>query len=192
MVSDSWLESKSSYFAGRGQLPKDRLFFLRGLEGQRGRVDAMPQTRGGGTVSEYMAQVSIAAGAEHLYSSHTVAIVALSGHVAQVDGSVKAGPARARLEFGRRAVKGQIAAYAVVGACFFVVPILSGEGSLGACLARYAVLLLRELRFPLSVRFFDFFALISGCYELLQSIMATRASLSASLSDQEQSRSNEG
>src|SRR4029450_7211691 len=59
------------------------------------------------------------------------------------------GPAGARFELRLGRKEGRAAAHAAVGAFAVVVPILAGEGALGALLAGDAELLARKLALPL-------------------------------------------
>lgn len=102
-----------------------------------------------------MAEVGIAAAAQYLGADHAVAPVRNRGDVLFGDGTEKAGPTSAGVEFPVRSKKGQSAANARVHSLPLIVEQRAAKGTLGALAAGDLELLWRELRGPILVGFED-------------------------------------
>src|SRR5258706_3544395 len=125
------------------------------LEIERSRVDAIPQPGGSRPVVESVAQVRIALRTQHLYAAHAVGAVDPRFDVRVVGRLPETGPAGARIELGPGLKQLGVAANTAVGAVLVHVPILAGEGRLGAALPRHLILLRRKLGLPFGVGFGD-------------------------------------
>lgn len=114
------------------------LFRLGGDEFHGRRVHAVTHARGRGRrVIEDVAQVSIAAGAVDFGSLGKKFLVHGRADFLWSDGLEEAGPARAALELGFRAVEILTTAHALIGSLCVVVVIFVLERWLGAMLARH-------------------------------------------------------
>src|SRR5208337_1451914 len=120
------------------------------------RVHAVAQAGGLGAVVEDVAQVRVALGAQHFVAGHTDAAVGLVLHVLLGDRLPEAGPAGAGVELGRRAEQRVLAADAAEDPLGVQVPVLAGEGALGAGEAGHVKLLGGELGAPFGVGLDDF------------------------------------
>src|SRR5713226_4268549 len=98
----------------------------------------------------------VAAGAARLGPNHAVAGIFVLHDVFFIRGSVEARPAGARIKLGSGIEQRRSAADAAIRARIFRLPILSGEGRLGASLPRDAVLLGSQFLLPLgfTLRYF--------------------------------------
>src|SRR5262245_42831947 len=125
------------------------------LEPQRRRVHAIPLPRRLRAVVEDVPEVRVAAAAHDLGAAHEPAVVRVLGHAALRHRRPEARPAGAGVEL-RRAVEQRLAAAdAAVDAVGLVVPVLAGEGALGALAARHLELLRRQLLAPLGFSLLD-------------------------------------
>src|SRR5262245_44956737 len=88
---------------------RTRLFLGR-MEDQRGRVQAVAQSRGSGPVVEDVTEVSITAGAKDFRPPHSVALVLMRDDIFLGDRLEETGPAGAGIEFGVGRKEGQLAA----------------------------------------------------------------------------------
>src|SRR5690348_5132426 len=123
------------------------------LQVEGGRVEAIAQAGRFGPVLEDMAEMGVAAAAQHLDPPHEQAAVVLGGDAVLGHRRPEARPAGAGIELGVGAEELLAAAHAGIGAGRLGVPIGAAEGALGALLARDAVLLGCELGAPLGVAF---------------------------------------
>src|SRR5690606_19456492 len=112
-------------------------------------IYAVAQTPGLGTVGEDVAQVAPAVGAADLGPDHPVGVVRERLHLLGVHRLEEAGPAGARLVLGVRGEELLTTAGALVDTFGLGVPVLAGEGPLGAALPQDVVFLRRELGLPL-------------------------------------------
>src|SRR5712671_6490838 len=103
-----------------------------------------------------MAQVRVALGAEDLGTAHEHAVVVFGGDVFLRGRGREAGPAGAGIELFVAAEERGTAADAAVDALLVVVPVLPGEGALGALLARDGELFGCQILLPLGIALDDF------------------------------------
>src|SRR5208282_735922 len=103
-------------------------------------------------------QMRIAARATRLRASHAIAGVGLFADVLAVGGGEEAWPSGSRIKLCFRAKQQCATADAVVGSVVVFIPVLAGEGALGATGAGYLILLRSELLPPLGVRLRDLFS----------------------------------
>src|SRR5216683_4253112 len=114
---------------------------------QCGRIHAIPQTSRGWAILEHVSQMRVALRAAHLRPPHAVGGVGMLDHFALIRRLKETWPARARVEL-RLGIKQRLtAADTVIHPAVFRLPILPGEGGLGASLPRYVILLRREFLF---------------------------------------------
>src|SRR5581483_6316947 len=99
-----------------------------GFEPQRSRINAIPLAGWGRTVWEYMAQVRIALGTQHLGALHEETVVGLGAHIFCHRGRGEAWPSSAGIEFLAGAEEFGAAAHTPVDSRLMVVPIAAGEG----------------------------------------------------------------
>src|ERR1700730_13281764 len=92
----------------------------------------------------------IAAGATRLGGSHAIAGVGMFADVLAVGGGEEARPSGSRIKFCFRAKKQCATADAVVRPVVVFVPVLAGEGALGAAAAGHLILLRGQLPLPLA------------------------------------------
>src|SRR3990172_5012711 len=105
------------------------------------RVHAVALSGRGRTVGEDVAQVRVAAGAEHLGADHPVVAVGLGANPVRSDRGGEARPARAGVELGLRVEELVPAARAAVDPVGLRRVVPAGEGPLGALAAADLVLL---------------------------------------------------
>ncbi len=137
-------------------MPSTGSDFFGGFEIKGGRVDAVAHSGGLGAVAEQVAQVGVAALAEHLGAHHAVAVIGLGVDAGVTGRGVKAGPAAARVVLGLGWEEGGAAAHALEGAVGFEVVVFAGEGALGAFLSGDIVLFFGQFLAPFPVGFVDF------------------------------------
>src|SRR3990167_3828028 len=102
-------------------------------EAKRRGVNAVAQTSAiGGTVREYMTEMTVGVHRSDFRPHHTVRAVAQLVHICCNDGLGEAGPARTRVEFVGRGEQRLSRHDIDVDAWFLVVIILPREGPLGA------------------------------------------------------------
>src|SRR4030095_6736652 len=101
-----------------------------------------------------MAQVAAATAAQQFRSGYAVCAIDLSFDAIRCNRSRKAWPTRAGIELGIRAVQILAATRAAVDPFGFGIPILTGEGLLGALLAQHIKLLRCECLPPFGSGFF--------------------------------------
>src|SRR5258707_7964450 len=116
-----------------------------------------------------MPQMRVAAGAACLGPNHAVAGILVFHDIFFVCGSVEAWPAGARINLCCGIEQRRSAADAVIPARIFRLPILSGEGRLGASLPRDAVLLGSQFLLPLGFTLYCFF-----CHDSLYAVLPER------------------
>jgi len=95
-------------------------------------VHAVALARGRRSVGEAVAQVGAAVRTHGLFADHAVARVGVDLDDVLADGLEEARPTGARLELGVAGEQGGVADDAAVGAVVVAVPVLAGEGPLGA------------------------------------------------------------
>src|SRR5690606_20229431 len=134
---------------GRFRTSLLRLLPRHELQGRR--VHAVAQPGRLGSVGEDVAEVGVVGGAEDLDAAHPVAEVLLRADGVAADRRPEAGPPRPGVVLGVGVEELVAAAGAAVDAVALEVPVLAGEGALGALLAADVVLLRRELPAPLFV-----------------------------------------
>jgi len=128
-----------------------RTFQLLAFKGEGGRVDAVTEASGAGTVGEDMPHVASAAGAGDFDAAHAVTSVFVLGDGMGVGRNRETWPAAARVEFGVALKEERSAAGAVVVARLAICREGSGEGAFGSLLAQDLKLLLGENRAPFGV-----------------------------------------
>src|SRR5262245_13866383 len=101
-----------------------------------------------------MAQVGIAAAAQHLRPHREPAAVLLQRHVALGERLPETGPARSRVKLRPGVEQRLPAADAGIDTVLLRVPVGPGEGPFGALLARDAELLLGQLPAPRVIGFY--------------------------------------
>src|SRR5437867_3279350 len=124
---------------------------LRGGPGpqiERAGVDAVALAGGAGAVVEHVAQMATAALARHLGPDHEEALVRVQLDVRSVHGLGEAGPPGSRFELRPGVEELGTAPGASVDAIVVDVPVLAGEGPLGAFAPEHLVLLRREAPAP--------------------------------------------
>src|ERR1035437_9714701 len=87
-----------------------------------------------------------------LGASHAIAGVGVFVDVFAVGGGIEARPSGSRSKLGFRTKKQSAAAHAVVRSVVVLVPVLAGEGALGAAGAGHLILLGSKLLPPLEQR----------------------------------------
>lgn len=126
------------------------------LQLQRRRINAVAQPGRRRAVGEDMTEMGAAVVAGDFRAQHAEAAVDVFVDQFFIVRRVKTRPAAAGIELGFGAEKRGAAADAAVGAVGVRVPILAGEGRLGAFLAGHAVFGRGQLFPPFGVGFFDF------------------------------------
>lgn len=141
------------------------LVFLDKIESHR--VDAVAEPAWGRTIVEDMAQVGVAATAQHLGAHHTVAGIGLDGHALLVHRGPETRPAATGVKLRFRAEQPLATAGTGVDARHLSIRVLARVRRLGPLLARDMVLLRRELRPPLRIRLDDLLSHSSLCCPLI-------------------------
>src|SRR5262245_36132755 len=108
-----------------------------------------------------MAQMRLAACAQHLSAHHAMAGIRALDHTTRIDDIEEAGPATMRVElfFGRK--QRRTACRTAIGAVVFGVHILAREWPLGCGLPRDGILLRRQLLAPFFISFDHFICHVS-------------------------------
>src|SRR5262245_37945330 len=140
------------------QLPTPHLLLLHEL--QRDRIDAVAQPGRPRPVIEDVAEMRAAAAARHFDAAHAVTIIGFGLNILFRHRLPEAGPARARIEFGFRAIEFLRAAGAYVAALLVIIPVFPGEGALGSLLAHHLELHRRQYLRPFFVGLDDLFDLL--------------------------------
>src|SRR5689334_25229362 len=105
-----------------------------------------------------MPKVGSATGATRLRADHSVAAVGVLLNFSLIDGLPKTWPAGTGIELGIGFEKLLPAANADVDYLILALPVLAGKSWFGACLARYAVMLRRELFTPFLIGLHNLFS----------------------------------
>src|SRR6201996_7739355 len=132
--------------------PRGRLFRI---ELQRRRIDAVTQSGRPRAVLEHMAEMTIAARAQHFGADHAVAHVAFLVDTAFGCRLGEARPAAAGIELGIGLEQRLSAAGADIGARAMLMLVFAGEGPFGRLLAQHRVLHRRQFLAPLGFALFD-------------------------------------
>src|SRR2546425_64735 len=114
-------------------------------EFERRGVDAVPQPRRPRPVIEHVPQVGTAVGTFDLRAAHEQAPILLLANISFLNGRRETRPASPRVELGPRCEEFGPADDAQIHARVVVVPIFSGEGSLGPLVHDDVVLKRRQL-----------------------------------------------
>ena len=125
------------------------------IELQRGGVDAVPQTGWPRTVTENVAEVRVARGAEHLRANHAVTAVDLFVNALNGDRACEARPSAPGIELRVGVEKSRAAAHAAIHAGCRRLVVLAGERPLGGLFPRYGELHRRQLLAPFALAFLD-------------------------------------
>src|SRR5437667_3520798 len=115
------------------------------MELEGGGVDAIPQARRLGAVFEQMPQVGTALGTLHLGAAHEQAAVLLFTHILLLDRRPETWPTRSGVVLCLRREERLATDHAGIDAGLVVVPVFSGERSLGSFVDTDIVLQRREL-----------------------------------------------
>jgi hypothetical protein len=130
-----------------------RLFSLRriSIELEGSGIDAVAQSGRSRAILEYVTEVRIAAGAQHFYPSHEMAVVFLVDDILRSGRLPERRPSRTGIEFGLRVKQGSAAAGATIHALIVAVPVFPCECPLRPFFAAYMILPRGQLVFPFLV-----------------------------------------
>ena len=115
------------------------------MELEGGGVDTVPQARRPGAIFEHMPQVGTALGTLHLGAPHEQAAVLLFPHILLLDRRPETRPTRSGVVLCPRREERLPTDHAGVDTGLVVVPVFSGERSLGSFVDTDIVLQRREL-----------------------------------------------
>lgn len=132
-----------------------RLFSLRriSIELEGSGIDAVAQPGRSRTVLEYVTEVRVAAGAQHFYPPHEMAVIFLIDDIFRPGRLPERRPSRTGIEFGIRVKQGGAAASATIHPLIVAVPVFPCECPFRPFFAAYTILLRGQLVFPLLVGF---------------------------------------
>src|ERR1700704_4321370 len=125
------------------------------VERERGGVDAEAIAGRRRSVGEHVAEVATALAATDLDTGHEMAVVAMERDGVGHRRFRKAGPPTARFELGVGAEERGLTRRAPIDAVVMAIPILAGEGPLGARLAEHFELSRCQLAAPFVVGLLD-------------------------------------
>ena len=108
------------------------LFSLRriSIELEGSGIDAVAQSGRSRTILEYMTEVRVAAGAQHFYPPHEMAVVFLVDDIFRSGRLPERRPSRTGIEFGLRVKQGGAATGATIHALIVAVPVFPRERTL--------------------------------------------------------------
>ena len=156
-----------------------RLFSLRriSIELEGSGIDAVTQSRRCRSILEYMTEVPIAAGAQHFYPSHEMAVIFLINDIFRPDRLPERRPSRTGIEFGIRVKQGGATAGATIHSLIVTVPVFTCKCSFRPFFPAYVILLRGQLIFPFLIGFNKFVAHIFSRQKLTLLIRAMMRSM---------------
>src|SRR6185312_7899133 len=132
-----------------------RLFSLRriSIELEGSGIDAVAQSGRSRAILEYVTEVRVAAGAQHFYPPHEMAVIFLVDDIFRSSRLPERRPPRTGIEFGLRVKQGGATAGATIHPLIVAVPVFPCERPFRPFFAAYMILLRGQLVFPFLVRF---------------------------------------
>ena len=116
---------------------------------QGSAVDAVALTGGGGTVTEHVSEMGIAASTENLPAHHSMASIFLGCDGSRADPLPETWPAGAGVEFAVGTEQRNVTTDAVVHPAVLEIPVSAGKGPFRASLACHLELFRSQLLTPL-------------------------------------------
>src|SRR5258708_30705174 len=140
-------------------------------------IDAVALARRAGAVGKDVAEVRVAAAAEHFLARHSVADVPVDLDFCFIDRRIEARPPGTGMKFRFRSKERLPATHTDIHARFLHVFVLSCARRLGAFLARHMILLWCEYLAPLRFALMNFFAHVGPRRNILASSGMLKKSL---------------